>query len=235
MKSRLVAACSATIKLRDNNVLAPEHSSNGTGVFARIAVVVIKLLHKIASHPWVYDRIQDLAGQGQVLKRMSERIADLPSGTVLDVGGGTGNVRRLWPSGCRYVCLDIEMPKLVGFRFKFPGGLAILSDATLMSIASESADVVICMFVMHHLTDTMLEGVLQESLRVLKSGGHLILLDPILAHNRLLGRMLWRLDRGSYPRTAETLRSALEGKFRIVHWEKFAIYHEYVFGIGMRL
>ena len=195
--------------------------------------MLLELLHKIASHPWVYDRIQTLAGQGQGLKRMSAQVSHLHAGTVLDIGGGTGNLKILWPSDCRYVCLDIEMPKLVGFRSKVPAGLAILSDATRLCIATGCVDVVICTAVMHHLTDTMLEAVVAESLRVLKSGGHFILLDPILT-DRWLGRILWRLDRGSNPRRPEALRSLLKSKFKVVHWEQFAIYHEYVFGIGVR-
>ena len=90
------------------------------------------------------------------------------------------------------------------------------------------------MAVMHHLADTMLDQVLGEGLRVLRAGGQLILLDPVLNRNLLAGRLLWRLDRGSYPRTEDDLRERLESRFKIIHWEKFAIYHEYVFGIGVR-
>jgi SAM-dependent methyltransferase len=126
------------------------------------------------------------------------------------------------------------MPKLEGFRSKVPGGLAVLSDATRMPIATGAVDVVMCMAVMHHLADAMLDQVLEEALRVLKVGGRLILLDPVLNRKRLAGRILWRLDRGTYPRTAEELRKKLEREFQVVHWEKFAIYHEYVFGIGVR-
>jgi SAM-dependent methyltransferase len=103
-----------------------------------------------------------------------------------------------------------------------------------MSIATSSADAVMLVAVLHHLTDKMLDDVIEEALRVLKTGGRLILLDPVLNRDLWAGRMLWRLDRGSNPRTAEDLRRKLEARFKIVHWEKFAIYHEYVFGIGVR-
>jgi SAM-dependent methyltransferase len=103
-----------------------------------------------------------------------------------------------------------------------------------MPIANASVDVVMCMAVVHHLTDAMLDNVLGEALRVLKLGGHLILLDPILNRERLAGRILWCLDRGSYPRTEQDLRRKLGSRVKIIHWEKFAIYHEYVFGIGIR-
>ncbi len=195
---------------------------------------VVEMLHEIAAHPWVYDRIQSLAGQKENLDRIARHTAAMRTEVVVDVGGGTGAARRLWPASCRYVCLDVELPKLKGFRSKVPGGFAVLSDATQMPIATGAADVVICMAVVHHLTEEMLDKVLDEALRVLKVGGRLILLDPVLNREILAGRILWKLDRGSHPRTEGELRMKLEERFHIVHWEKFTIYHEYVLGIGER-
>jgi ubiquinone/menaquinone biosynthesis C-methylase UbiE len=198
--------------------------------------VLLKFLREIASYPWVYDQIQRLAGVRQVHARMSRQIsADGTGSYVLDVGGGTGDMRQLWPADCHYVCLDIEMPKLQGFRSKVPDGLALQTDATQMPIASGSAASVVCMAVAHHLTDAMLAGVFRESVRVLKPGGRLFFLDPVFAPDRMVGRMIWRLDRGSYPRTAEALRSAFSQYLKIAHWEQFAIHHEYVFGVGIRV
>ena len=175
-----------------------------------------------------------MAGQEQCVDRIARQTASLRAETVIDIGGGTGNLRRIWSTSCRYVCLDIELPKLQGFRAKVPAGLAVLSDATHMSIATRCADAVVLVAVMHHLTDKMLDDVFQEALRVLKSDGKLIFLDPVLNRGCWMGRALWGLDRGSNPRAAEDLRKKLEASFKIVHWEKFAIYHEYVFGIGVR-
>jgi len=196
--------------------------------------VITGLLHRLAAHPWVYDRIQTLAGHNRVLKRLGQVIAPLSPKVVLDIGGGTGAVRNLLAVDCHYICLDMEMPKLSGFRTKFPGGLAVLGDATSMAIIDGCADMVICKSVTHHLTDLKLEQALDESRRVLRAGGHMALFDAVLNSQRLAGQVLWRLDRGSYPRTEEDLRGKLESRFKIIHWEKFAIYHEYILGIGVR-
>jgi ubiquinone/menaquinone biosynthesis C-methylase UbiE len=195
---------------------------------------IIRILHEIASRPFVYNCIQRLAGQKLNLAKISAHTRTMDPCTVVDVGGGTGAARNLWPAGSRYICLDIEMPKLELFRSKNPNTFALLSDATRMSIATGSTDVLLYMCFTHHLTDEMLDQAFREAVRVLRVGGRLILLDAILKHERRIGRILWKLDRGSYPHTSETLYKKLGANFRIVHWEQYAIYHEYAFGIGVR-
>ena len=126
------------------------------------------------------------------------------------------------------------MPKLRGFRAKAASGMAVLGDATAMPIAGRSVDLVICKSVTHHLTDPQLEQALSESRRVLRPGGHLLLLDAVLDKDRLAGRVLWSLDRGSYPRSEDHLRKMFVGKFRVATWEKFAIFHQYVLAVAVR-
>ena len=196
--------------------------------------MLIRFLQELAACPWAYDRFQILAGHNAVLERLSHAITQLNPNVVVDIGGGTGIVRNLFRADCRYICLDLELPKLRRFCSRNPQGLAVLGDATLMPIIDCGADMLICKSVAHHLSDLMLERALAESQRVLRSGGHLVFLDAVLNRQRLAAQMLWKLDRGSYPRPEEELHEKLEHRFKIIHWEKFAIYHEYVLGIGIR-
>jgi SAM-dependent methyltransferase len=195
--------------------------------------MLLKVLHGLAAHPWIYDRIQELAGVNRIYRRLSGHISRYGSRVrVLDIGGGTGTLRRLWPKGCTYICLDLELAKLRGFRSKFSDGLALLCDASRMPVAPESVDVAVCMFVAHHLDDSTLDNVVRECIGVLKPRGKLIFLDPLDLPRRLISRVLWALDRGSHPRTSEVLRNCLEANCRITHWETFKIYHQYLFAIG---
>jgi ubiquinone/menaquinone biosynthesis C-methylase UbiE len=196
--------------------------------------VLLEFLHRLASHPWVYDRIQTLAGNDRVIGRLSQEIVSLKPKVVVDIGGGTGAMQNLFVADCLYICLDMEMPKLGGFLSRNRKGLAVLGDATSMPIGNDCADMIICKAVTHHLTDVMLDKALEESRRVLRAGGHLILFDAVFNRKSLVGQLLWKLDRGSHPRTEDALRKNLQDKFEVVHWEKFAVYHEYVFGIGVR-
>src|SRR5262245_51654276 len=171
------------------------------------------------------------AGNKQVLDRLSKELATLQPRVVVDIGGGTGTVRELLPQDCRYVCLDFEMPKLRRFRTKVAGGLAILGNAAAIPISDGSSDMVICKAVTHHLTDRQLDQALDESRRVLRSGGKMVLLDAILNRRRLAGVTLWRLDRGSFPRMEAVLQECFAKRFRVARWDKFSVYHEYVLAI----
>ena len=101
-----------------------------------------------------------------------------------------------------------------------------------MPIADGSIDMVVFMCVTHHLTDDMLNRFWTEANRVLKPAGRFILFDAVYDAARRVGLLLWKLDRGSNPRTPETLRVFFERHFKVGHWEEFAILHHYVFGIG---
>jgi len=75
---------------------------------------------------------------------------------------------------------------------------------------------------------------LSEVDRPLQPGGRVILVDPVLDDERVAGRMLWKLDRGSFPRTASNLRRIMEQRFAFEHWDEFAVWHGYVLGIGRK-
>jgi ubiquinone/menaquinone biosynthesis C-methylase UbiE len=189
-------------------------------------------VHNVASIGWVYDSIQFMAGAPIVRRRLRTHLSGY-RGRVLDIGGGTGAVAELLPSGCFYTCLDNEMPKLLRCAAKGRAS-PLLADATRMPIQSASVDVVTCVAMAHHLADDQLAGMFCESARVLKPKGSLIFLDPVLKATRLPGRMLWALDRGSHPRSAATLRRAIEQEFVVERWERLAVYHEYALAISRK-
>ena len=148
----------------------------------------------------------------------------------MDIGGGTGALAGLLPVECYCTCLDNEMPKLQRCAEK-GRAYPLLADATRMPIQADSVDVVTCVFVAHHLTDDQFDEVLRESARVLKTDGSLILMDPVLKPSRIPGRILWALDRGSYPKSSQKLRQAIERHFSVDKWDRLAVYHEYIIAV----
>jgi ubiquinone/menaquinone biosynthesis C-methylase UbiE len=196
---------------------------------------MLRLLHDLAKHGWVYDRIQDLAGARQVYRRLGRHLAAAHSPYwVLDVGGGTGRTRRLLSSHARYVCLDVEGPKLAHLRRTGATGAPVLGDATRMPFRTASLDLVVCVDMSHHLTDSELEAALGEARRVLRPAGRLVFLDAVL-NDRWIGRTLWSLDRGSHPRPATELRATVTREFRIRDEEQFRLLHEYLLLVSQPL
>jgi hypothetical protein len=77
----------------------------------------------------------------------------------------------------------------------------------------------------HHIADKDMSSFLAEVERVTRK--KVLFLDP-LAWNSRLSRLLWRYDRGSFPRSIQTLYAALYKCFEIEHLECFSVYHHYI-------
>ena len=197
--------------------------------------MVKKILNCLVSNPWIYNRVQELAGGSRVHHRIATQIALLnDTSLVLDLGGGTGVLHSVCAPNCTYVCLDIDKLKLRSFLKMMPDGIPLLGDATRAPIKSDSVDIVLCEFVFHHVPDELFEQLIRESMRVLKSTGKFIFVDAVWKPTRWVARLLWKYDRGNFPRTSQTLYSTISRHCEIVHWERFAVFHEYFLGVGTR-
>ena len=101
-----------------------------------------------------------------------------------------------------------------------------------MPIASDSVDLVLSKAVSHHLDDDTLPALFGEAARILKFGGRFVFCDAMSAPRRWRSRTLWRYDRGSFPRAEATIRQQFDQHFATASWERFAVHHEYVIGVG---
>ena len=189
----------------------------------------------IADIPKIYELIQKIAGIKCVQKNLRThiKISDRKV-SVLDIGGGTGISRVLWPKECNYICMDLDRRKLSYFLGKYPDSKILLADATSIPIADDSMDAVVSIGVAHHLSDSQLYQMVNESSRVLKEGGKLFFVDPIWSPNRIIGRLLWIYDQGEYPRKAEGLYHIIADQYNILHWKKFKTLHESVLCVAQK-
>lgn len=194
--------------------------------------MLMGLLHRLAALPWVYDGIQVLSGGSRLRNDLARRLPRLPSASiVLDVGGGTGAYRCLWPRAT-YVCLDAEWPKLRGFRAKSPRGRALLADATRLPIRTASVDAVLCIRMSHHVPRERLTHLIHESRRVLAGGGTLVFADAVWDPKRSVARLLWKYDRGAYPHTTAELRGLLSTHFEPLHDEQQTYWVDHLVWLG---
>ncbi|HUJ20117.1 MAG TPA: class I SAM-dependent methyltransferase [Bryobacteraceae bacterium] len=191
--------------------------------------MLTRILHTIASNPAVYDRLQQLAGCKKSLARLRPYLANAV-GTVLDLGAGTGNYANIVAAPARYIWLDNDTRKLRGFRSKFPKALAILGDATSIPLKPKSVDLALCIAMSHHLADKEIGLLFHELAQVCRT--RLIFLDPVQQPTSRISNILWKYDRGSYPRSASALRSMIGQYFDIEQEEEYTIYHHYLLCSG---
>ena len=188
--------------------------------------MLTKLVHRLVALPGVYDAVQNLAGAQKSIRRMQAHFNDIGEGSILDVGAGTGNLAAAIPASAQYIWLDNDPLKLRGFQAKHPRGLIILGDACRIPLRDKSVDVALCIAMAHHLTEAGVSALIGELARVCRN--KLIFLDPVERKSSLVSRLLWRYDRGSYPRPIESLKQLIQKSFEIQHYESYAIWHQYV-------
>jgi SAM-dependent methyltransferase len=188
-----------------------------------------RTLSRIISHPRFYEVQRRVLGADRLNARLTPltaRIAEAkPVGIIVDVGGGAGLSRSLWPEGWSYFCID---PDERAISFREAGGKAerAVGDASDLPFPDGFADAVLMKEVSHHLDDEKWMRTLSEVRRILKSDGHFIFLDGVLTPRRWLSLVFWRFDVGRYPRISSDLEGAITSLFEVVSVERFAAIHK---------
>ena len=186
----------------------------------------MNVLGAILGDPRLYNAVQVLFGLPYTQQRLAPHLAAADGQTVLDVGAGTSLVAPLLPASTRYIWLDNDPRKLaLAVRCRQPAA-AVIADAARLPLRPASVDVGICLAVSHHLTDAELDAMVAGLARVVRN--RLIFLDALACPESLRSRLLWRLDRGSHPRSGEALQAILGRAFVLEHVEHYTVYHRYM-------
>lgn len=149
----------------------PDPYSQITSVAPDVLVVLINAMELRAADP----------RQKEIREAFLSRIAFPPAARVLEVGCGSGAVCRdlaRWPSVGEVVGLD-PSPVFLAKARALAAGMANLSfqegDARGLPYGDEAFDAVVFHTCLTHVPDP--EKALAEACRVLRSGGHLAILD----------------------------------------------------------
>ena len=191
-----------------------------------------RFLHRLSEYPGVYDALQILAGRPIVAAALRRWLRGV-DGTVLDVGGGTGQLKTLLPRHARHFCLDVDRRKLARYAAKFDDAVAIGGDALCLPVRSTCLERAAFVAVSHHLADDQFDVALAELARVLRPNGVLFFFDAVWVPDSRVSSFLWRRDRGAHPRTIEQLTQALQRRFRVVDPIAITAWHRY-FGCHCR-
>ncbi|WP_168122389.1 class I SAM-dependent methyltransferase [Paenibacillus sp. HB172176] len=139
-----------------------------------------KLVRFMYKHPIVYE-IALYVNNFPKPSRVYEVLPEL-SGEVLQVGCGTGLLNKYYRnnSGVRFTNLDVSLPSLeLGKRMgRFDS--YVHGDICKAPLRDESFDAVLFARCFHHIRRT--RKALEESCRLLKPGGIVIVADPVLMH-----------------------------------------------------
>jgi SAM-dependent methyltransferase len=184
----------------------------------------VSLIQRVLASTRLYDAAQFAAGAGLIRERLRPRLREVGSATVLDVGAGTGIYSACLPDSAKYIWLDNDRHKLRGF-LRRGGGMAILGDATRIALADKSVDYSMCTHVAHHLDDQQMGQFLAELARVTRRR---IIVQDAIGKAGFRSRVLWSVDKGSYPRGRTELLNALGQRFTIEHTEEYARFHRYL-------
>jgi SAM-dependent methyltransferase len=182
------------------------------------------LARRLASHPEIYDWIQILAGQRQIVSRLRPIIRRFDHAAILDAGSGTGRIAQ--ELGLSPVQVDLALEPLLLNRKRGVHVHAVAADAGRLPFPGGSFDVTLCINVSHHLAGEDWYRALSEISRVTRR--KLIFMDAVRDDGRLISRALWRYDRGSNPRPRAELLASVERDFAIDEAHDFSVYHRYL-------
>lgn len=166
-------------------------------------------LHRLLSHPSVYDTFQSLLGGGSARRLIAAQYIRARSGdTVIDIGCGTGNMLTALPEGVRYHGFDLSPPYIEAARRRHRNHgdcqFHCADIATLDGHRIPGCDLAIAFGLLHHLDDAEATEFFRILYPKLPPDGRIITIDNALIHGQHpIARELVRRDRGRNVRTPE--------------------------------
>jgi demethylmenaquinone methyltransferase/2-methoxy-6-polyprenyl-1,4-benzoquinol methylase len=134
-----------------------------------------------------YDLLNDLLSLGRTKawrKVATAIIAPKPGMRILDIAAGTGSSSRpLADAGAEVISLDFSKGMLDAGRKRHPDLTFVQGDALALTFKENEFDVTTISFGLRNTSDT--SKALQESLRVLKSGGRMVVVEFSQPTNRI--------------------------------------------------
>ena len=183
-----------------------------------------RLAARLVSKPWIYDLVQRAAGRAEVVARVRAILPHVAGRRVLDVGSAGGGLATVL--GLDPVSLDVDARSVLSVRRRKPSAAALVGDASRLPFPDRYFDLSLCADISHHLPEPVWREALSELRRVTR--GTLLFLDAVRDDKRLISQLLWRYDRGRFPRRRDDILEAIGREFRVRSVDDFSVYHRYL-------
>ena len=156
-----------------------------------------------------YDLLNDLLSLGRTKawrKVATAIIAPKPGMRILDIAAGTGSSSRpLADAGAEVISLDFSKGMLDAGRKRHPDLTFVQGDALALTFKENEFDVTTISFGLRNTSDT--SKALQESLRVLNSGGRMVVVEFSQPTNRIFRTIYLRYLMRALPTVARKVSS----------------------------
>lgn len=156
-----------------------------------------------------YDLLNDLLSLGRTKawrKVATSIIAPKPGMRILDIAAGTGSSSRpLADAGAEVIPLDFSKGMLEAGRKRHPDLAFTHGDALALSFKDNEFDVTTISFGLRNTSDTM--KALKESLRVLKPGGRMVVVEFSQPTNKIFRTIYLRYLMRAIPPVARKVSS----------------------------
>lgn len=166
-------------------------------------------LHRLLSHPIVYDTFQSLLGGESARRIIAAQYIRARSGdTVIDIGCGTGNMLAALPEGVRYHGYDLSPQYIEAARRRHADrGNCQFHCADIAALDSDpipDCDLAIAFGLLHHLDDDQAAEFFRILHPKLPPGGRIVTIDnTLIPGQHPVARELIRRDRGRNVRSPE--------------------------------
>jgi len=163
---------------------------------------------------------QRLLGGNSARRWLAQNVWRLQGGeTVVDIGCGPGTILKSFPADISYCGLDVSENYIRAARRKFCdrgtfflGSLQDLLNQNAWPL--NSADLVLCNGLLHHLGDAEALEVLELSKRLMKANGRLICLEAVfLDRQTRLSKLFVSADRGRHVRSEHEWKQLISQVF----------------------
>ena len=156
-----------------------------------------------------YDLLNDLLSLGRTKawrKVATQVIAPKPGMRILDIAAGTGSSSRpLADAGADVIPLDFSKGMLDAGRKRHPDLAFAQGDALALAFKDNDFDVTTISFGLRNTSDT--NKALQESFRVLKSGGRMVVVEFSQPTNKIFRTIYLRYLMRALPTVARKVSS----------------------------